>query len=204
MVINYITSYVIPASGILFLLSFIIFFKSLEGKYKAFWYGLSHFIYIIAILFYEQLVLFPFFLMCTLYFVKRYDIQKTIFLSFPSLFISFLYAWILVSRSHAFSHMVLSDLSFFHRVASIAQLISWYMAKLMTLDGIVLIWSAHLVVNHVVLRNFIFLGILFGLSLLIVKYFRRNHKSFAVTWFLIGFLPLWLAAICSTFLGDGH
>ena len=81
------------------------------------------------------------------------------------------------------------QVDFFTYTSSFSRLIFWYLTKLIVPRGIVLIWGITPVKEGVILNNLFLIGLVLSVAYLI-KRWHRDLKSFALLWFLSGFLPV--------------
>ena len=188
--VNYITSYILSLSGIFLLLSLLCFLRFLkEGKTH--FYLWSTVFFIVGLLSYEQVALFPAYLFCILFFTTNKRLKEIFLILWPYLLISGGYAAFLSVRSMAAYNMSAIGLSLGSYLASFGQLTGWYVVKLISGRGVVPIWSIDPVKDDIFLCN----SVLFILSAMAVYFllkYRKSIFSFVIAWLLIGFLPLGL------------
>ena len=202
MVVNYITSYVMPMAGIFLLLSLINLFLFLKGeKQKKHFYFLSIVFFLIGLFSYEQVVLLPAYLLCILYFIRKCNFKEIALQIAPYFFVAVLYLSLVIQKSHVVWHMASVGLSIPSYIASVAQLIFWYVSRLIDIRGIVLIFSMDPIKDHLLTKSILIACLVLGALLMFLRYQKRDIKYFSISWFLIGFLPLGLITFIRPHLG---
>lgn len=150
----------------------------------------------IALLCHELVIVFPLYLAAVLWFLRGERLKAVFLQSLIPLIVLIPY---LLFRTHYFSLKVAVfdkipalDASVAGFIGTYIQLIQWYLTKLIFLDGIVLIWSIPLMENNAAAQGLVILGgtTLCFIAWALLKLPRPGKSSFAISWILIGLLPV--------------
>lgn len=172
---------------------------------KATAYFLSLFWFSIALLCHEIAVVFPLYLSCVLFFLKNYSFRKICVVNVPFILILIVYA-IFRSAYVGFNSGTLAHIPHFHMslssyTATFFNLILFYVRNLIFLDKIVLIWASPIIKSNLFLWNIAGAGLLILCLMGMRLYGKRSEKTLALSWFLIGLLPVGLACFSRPNLG---
>ena len=140
-----------------------------------------------------------------LYFTKEAKFDAILKKCLPSLsiiIIYFAYKMFQGAGHYSFINLIFSfHLSVIEYVASVTKLIVWYVQKLMGAQGILLIFDIPLTERHAWLwASLLVILIFLSIYLMGIKW-RKDPKSWALSWMLIGFIPLTLACFSRPNLG---
>jgi len=208
--INAFAIYYIPAhgdmlGGIFLILSVFSLIAFLRKENKKF-YFISIVLFVSGLLCHEYNMIFPCHLLLISYFFgkERPDKKQRIFLTAPFFIIS---AVFLCYRIYAtgFAGEVVQrnvslNLTLVSYMASIAKLLSWYVASLISSSYVPIIWNINPVIDNIFLWNISLVAVVMFLFWLFF-YWRKNNKSVALLWLLIGFIPILLAMFAIPSLG---
>ncbi|VAX36517.1 hypothetical protein MNBD_UNCLBAC01-70 [hydrothermal vent metagenome] len=161
--------------------------------------------FVLALLCHETVIIFPLYLITVLIFVKKVNLKRAIRGAVPAGVISVFY---LIFRMYYSSlnesviqNITSYNLTIFSYSASFCKLMFWYFSKLFFLQGIVLAWDAPPVEN-VFLWNTVFVLFILGISFFFYRFSGRfRRESLALSWILIGFIPVTLACFSRPKLG---
>ncbi len=203
--VNYLTASGYSILIICINLAIISYFYYMENPQKISYWIMSHFLFTIALLSHETAVMFPFYLSSALYFLKKQDIKSIVFKTSSYYILIFLYL-IARARFTGNSSDLTAAMAHFHMslpqfTASFANVCFFYLKNLILLKDIVLIWASPIINDHLGLRTLLPLISLFILVLFAYKYWGRNEKSFALSWFILNLLPITLASFSRPNLG---
>ncbi len=166
---------------------------------KKCFYMQSLFFYVLSLLCHETSMAFPLYVVIYLFLLSKCPLKKIVKVCIPYMLITEFYllfrvhnASLKVSILDKFSggHISLASYS-----ATLANLYQWYLSKLIFLDGIVLIWVSPAMKNNLFLWNVVFLIVLIALMIILLRFWKKSLKSFALIWFLIGFAPVTMACL---------
>lgn len=161
--------------------------------------------FVLAIFSHEIVVGFPLYLLAALYFSSKNERIKSFVATIPFAVLTLGYialrSALLSSESSVLGYIKLFDVSFVEFLASYTKIISWFLAKLLTLHGIVLAWDTPIVREHLTewlagLGLFVIIATYGLLSKRITQVFK-----FGLAWLLIGLIPVGLACFSRPFLG---
>ncbi|MFC1709221.1 tetratricopeptide repeat protein [Candidatus Omnitrophota bacterium] len=177
---------------LLSILSFLVFLSN--KKYK--FYFISIIYFVIALLFRENAALFPFYLLCLIFYCcKKENVKKYLYLIAPFFILSFVYLFsrlFFFSLSSAIFNDVGKSFNILDYIVGFSRLILLYLSSIVIPGNIVWIWS---IAPRAGITNIEFVALLL-ICLIIVYLFARLKKhrigSFCILWFLIGALPLLL------------
>lgn len=196
-VVNYITASVFALQVIFITASILCFWESLERKENRPLYYVSLVFMALALLCHETSIMLPFYIGAVIIATKCLDFKKAIKCLIPYFLILLVY---LVFRSYFVSlndivlrKMAGYQMNFFEYIATLFVIISWYIGQLLFPHGIVLVWPTPVIRENLILNDLGFLALcsLFAASFVI---FRRNAIALmGLIWFLIGFLPMFVA-----------
>ena len=196
--VNYITAHEVMLFDIFAKLSLILFLRFQENPRKAIFYVLSIFFYIISFLTQEIMILIPFYLILILYLLRKNPFKKSIALCLPYCLVTVFYFVLRLNfaslQTNIFDKIKNFNITFPSYIASISQLIGWYVSKLIIPRGIILIWNINPIKENLFAHNIIFVSAILIVLLLLIYFGKRDIKSFALLWFLLGFLPV--SVIC--------
>jgi len=204
--IHYITAHEITFFGLFMALSVIFFVLYLERKKRSY-YGLSLIFFGVALLFQETTVIFPLFLLLVgvVKYYQFYRLKDIVFICAPFFFLSFVFLSLKALLSTVPSHLMVNiqflNISLLNYLPTLASLLSWYFQKLIFPHDLIFVWGSPAISDHLALR---YLGITivggFLLWLLCVRW-GLGVKLLALTWFLLGFIPLGVATFIMPNLG---
>ena len=178
------------------ILALIHFVKASRGQDTPLNRGLGLVWMLVALLCHELVIAFPLYLASLLWFLenkKLKDIAKELALPVAVMAAYLFFRTTYFSlNTNVISQALRGDFHFFNFLATYAKLIGWYAAKLVSPEGIVLIWHTPVVQNSLAAWG---LNLSLGMSLagvvwLWIKYPRPNPALFAISWILTGFLPV--------------
>ncbi len=185
-------------------LSLISLCKHIEQKRGSFFYILSLCSFSIALLFQEISILFPLYA-ALLLFYKTANIKKTFRLSFPFIALScgLITLWLcfagpgarLLERLHAL------NLDLFTYTANLFLLIKWHISNLFFPANIIYMFNMLPIKNFIWLWNLLFFGLIASALFLVFHHLKRSLESFALLFFMIGFLLIIPGSLCRPHMG---
>lgn len=204
--VNYITASVYGVQMIALSWALITFALTLKnrGNLSAL-YTISFFCFIIALLCHETSVVFPFYLMSTLFFLKKYSLRQSFMKCIPYIFLMIIF---LISRmrfaslgSSILDKLFLSGITFFEFTATFVKLILWYVSKFILPQGIVIKWVTPITQENIFLWNLAFL--LLCLSIIAIYRLKDKYPSvmWSLSWLVIGFAPVAFACFFQVHIG---
>jgi tetratricopeptide (TPR) repeat protein len=149
---------------------------------------------------------FPLYLAALLYSTHQYSWKKIWVACQPSVILLFIY-FIFRTQFASLQSMVFTgasglQITFWNQIANFAQIINWYLAKLVFLNDIVLIWNVPLVGQACWLWVAAFWGFV-GTGAVLFWWFRLKSPAVAlgVLWFAIGCVPVSFACFSRPWFG---
>jgi len=196
-IVNYITASVFAFQVFFILASIICLWESLLLQQSRILYFSSLIFFVLALFCHETSIMVPFYAGSVLLLAGGLKPKKLIACLIPYLLILLVY---MVFRMNFVSlndivlrKFVIYRMNFFEYLATVFKLLMWYFAKLFYPQGIVIMWSTPVVRDHVFGWCFgmVFLSCLTALSVIL-----RPVKIvlIALMWFIIGLLPIFMAA----------
>ncbi len=183
----------------------IIFFLLASSKRRWFYLSMSLIWFSVALLSHESTIMYPLYLAAVLFFVKKYNLKETLRGCFPYILLVCAYVifrmHFISLKIHIFDKVFLLKVSIFSYIASFTKIILWYVAKLVFLKDIVLMWFVPTVTQNLIWWN---LGFWVGLVLYFYWLFfvlKGNIRFFGLVWFSIGLVPLTVACFYRSALG---
>lgn len=208
MMVNYITAsvYGVQILAILSsLLMFVLAEQAVNPRQSIVFLVFSLFLFLVALLCHETSMVFPLYLFVMLLTCRNRTFsiaaQKSIpyFLLAAGYFVFRMYfASLKVSIIDKWAQF---DISVLNYLATFSKIIIWYLQKLVTLDGIVLIWATSPVRQYVSMWILALLILIFLVGMMIKKWGRNDPRSLGVGWFAIGFLPVSFACLFQPTIG---
>lgn len=188
-------------------LSLIHFLTAGEHRNKIPHYALGLTWLLVALLCHEIVLAFPLYLAAIVWYLKKGTL-KDILSSFwmigivfiPYLFFRVNFFEVKANLIGTISSLHISLLNFF---ATYVQLILWYISKLLTLKGIVLMWGTPVIKNPAASWGLVGLGGMGFLGVLgrLAQKTKRDEISLAIAWIGIGFLPVAWACLSRPLFG---
>src|SRR3989338_2787193 len=199
MLVNYVTASVISTAVIFMQLTMISFILSFVKERKLYYFFSLVFL-VFGILFHEMTAAMPVYLFLYLYFIKRIQSLKKSFLLLTP-FLSLLLFYFILKESLAGMRITsyslfdgifaaVSEIGIIKCIATITDLIGWYLSKLIMPHGILFLWWGEIANQWIYLKAF--MGLFFFLALIYaaVKHWRGEVRGFAAAFFISGFLPI--------------
>jgi len=197
-VVNYMSASVFPLEVIFMIGTILLLWESLERKNDRGLYFLSLLFSFLSLFWHESGVMTPLYITLVVVLFRRESTRtKTTYL-FPYFLIILSYT---VFRDIFLNvdRLVLNPMALYHMnvreyLASLFRIFSWYITRLFYPKGIVMTWATPIFHDHIllnVLGVFLF-GILF--LLLFIRFSKEKLCQLGLAWFLIGFIPVCLAA----------
>lgn len=183
---------------ILFLnLSLILALLSLEKKDQRYLFP-SLACFIISLLCHESVVVYPLYLAAVLRFFKRYPWKEIFWRVAPYVFVLFLYVIFHLRTRHLVNitqnTAAVFSFSGIEYILNYMRLLAWYLEKLVTMQGIVLIWEVpQFGKNPALWPLLVIIGVL--VSWLLAVRYQRIRVAFGLSWLLTGFIPIGLGCI---------
>lgn len=166
---------------------------------------LSSVFFVLALLTFEGAWLFPLQAFCAVYFIKKKKFAESLRLTFPFFFLALIHFvfWysLILHQSNLGERVASFNLSWGGYLASIAFLLKWLATNYFWPQSVVHIY------NHIPEAGptaFLYLALLAACSILIILVlirWGRGIKSFALTWFLAGFLLMTAGCFSQSYMG---
>jgi len=135
----------------------------------------------------------PAFIVCTLYFIKELNFKKIITISWPYFLITIIYflfrlKFFSLQRSFKSTLSVLPNFDTY--ISNLYELIVWYISKLIIPHDIIFLWTTEASSEFFIIAIISVLTALCILIYFIVFHWKTGIKSFALSVFSIGLLPV--------------
>lgn len=194
MPVDYLSGHEIILFGILGILSLIAFLRYTETKSKIA-LGLSLFGYILSVLTQEIMIILPAYMVVILIFIKKCRWREILRVVLPYFFVALLYVIFRLTLTLPKFNPILCQMSSHAMnplmyLGVLSELVLWYISRLFVPDHIVFIWAVDSISLAAAIRNIFILGALSVCFVFLIRRWRRNLNSFALTWFLLGFAPV--------------
>lgn len=198
MLVNYVTA-TGCATIVFFMLLSLIFYLLAEKSGKRIYGIMSFLCFVIALLCHETAMVFPLYLAAVLFLAKGYSLKQTMQKIWPYCLLAFVY-FVFRLQFASLNESVIDQIprfqmSFASYSASFFKLMLEYIARLVFLQDIVLSWSVSIVKENLFWWNSGFILTILGSLYLILGRRESRIRSFALSWFLIGFLPVTMACL---------
>lgn len=188
-------------------LSLIHFLTAGEHRNKIPSYALGLTWLLVALLCHEIVLAYPLYLAAILWYIKKYTLKDILsslaligIVFIPYLFFRVNFLGVKGNLIGTISSLHMSPLNFF---ATYVQLILWYLSKLVTLKGIVLMWDTPVIRDPAASWGLVGLGGIGFLGVLgrLAQKTKRDEISLALSWIGIGFLPVAWACLSRPLFG---
>ncbi|MBF0503898.1 MAG: tetratricopeptide repeat protein [Candidatus Omnitrophica bacterium] len=192
--VDYITSTLHAVRFICMFLILICFLKALEGSCKYILYAASFICFVVALMCHETSIVLPFYVFFAGFYFKQMDFKRALLKSWPYWFILLVYLIFRFQCTDLHSTLPVAHMHPVTYLSTFSKIIYLYISKLFCPQGIVFFW------NSPWMRGFNAFIWLIGLLALLGGWgllLKRNSRSiifFCVTWLLMGFIPVFLAA----------
>ncbi len=206
MLVNYKTATAFGVLIIFTLLSIITFLRYFEHAPQGKIYiPLSLFCFLIALLSHEIIVMFPLYLAAILYFIKKCsfkDIAKYCSPYVILLVVYFLFRFVFAGFTNSILGKIPTfGMSFLSYSATFTKLVLWYLSKLIFIKDIVLSWAAPIVTSGQMGWNMLLAVLIAGCSYVLFNGRKRAMGALAVSWMMIGFIPVTLGSLINPEFG---
>jgi len=196
MLVNYVTANIISTFVITLQLSFLFYVKYLDSRNKKFFY-FSIGCFLLSLFSHEMSMMFPAYIFCLLYFIRKLSLCQALVNSLPIFLVSFCY---LVFRLNFFS--LQDPISASTRVmavfdvylSSVMQLIYWYCSKLLFPKDILFLMTHPASQDFFPYEIWRVLCIAAILGYLIFFRLKKGILPFALSIFIFGLLPCFWAS----------
>ncbi len=194
-IVNYITATGYSVLIFSMLLSLTSFLMDLQKPQRGLYVVASFLWFLAALLSHETAVAFPLYLAAALFFV-RYPLREIFWKSLPFfalVLIYLIFRWEFVSlKEGLWDKIPLFGISFGNYLATFSRLVAWYFSKLIFLKEIVLIWATPIVREHLLWWNLGLVVVVVVCVYCLGAPWKRDPKSFALSWMGIGLVPVGL------------
>lgn len=195
--VNYVTANVIATFVLNLELSLVFFILFLDHRKKSsYWFSL--FFFALALFSHEMSVVFPVFLLCLLYFLKKFSLWGSLRLGLPYILMSFFYALLRLSffsfSKRLSGTMDAVGLSLGGYFATLMDLIFWYVSKLLFMKEIIFLWNGVMVTDQLMFRMVVGAAVIATLLWLIFVQWRKGIHAFSLALFVSGFIPMGFAS----------
>lgn len=187
-------------------LSLLCFLNYLEQpRFRSTYFTFSLTLFAVSLLCFEGAILFTLYLGTILYFNKRFEFRKVLILCLPFVVMSLIYFCIQFKIAGKNAHFMVQDrdlhLNFFSVVATLFQLVKWYIGNLI-LPGSTALFKHFFPIQDPYGFYTILTFMLIALSLtLMFKFWKPDSRSWALAWFLIGFIIVFPASFIHSSMG---
>jgi len=198
-VVNYISASVFALQVIFMLGTILLLWESLERKNDQMLYALSLVFSFLSLFWNESGIMIPFYVGAFILVFRKDTLKNKVLYLFPYFLVILSYivfrALFLGSNGNVLSQMASLHLTGGEYFASLFQVFAWYISKLFYPQGIVMQWVTPMVHDHIIL-NVLGLCLLFMIFLLLfIKFSKEKILRLSIIWALIGFAPVFLAAV---------
>ncbi len=189
LMVNYVSAGYLAVEVIMMLGAIYFYSQAMTGtSRKNFYFILSLLGFVAALLCHETAATLPFYLILVAFVFFKKSGLSSIASAGPFFVVALIYAGVKVSvleSAGSFSSLTLGNYA-----ATFTKIFTWYIAKIFTLQGIVLMWTTPLVQNRLVLWLSVFWAGMGTIVFLIYRWGLRDRKTAFLFWFLIGWLPI--------------
>ena len=200
MIVNYKTACHLAVFVICMQISFWAFLSYMESKQVHF-YRLSVFFYLCSLFCNEIGSILPAYLFLVAYYLRSKSFKTSLFMLWPYLLC---FTFYIILWSHILIRQISGgcglDLPFTVYMATLYELIRWYVSKLIFPKGLLFLWDVPVSGHFLFARLgglFMFLSIIVFLYFIFIKS-KKKLEIFSLTFFLIGFMPFGFAAFVYT------
>ena len=169
-----------------------------QSKKRIYCYVLCLIVLLIALFCQETSLLLPLYAAALLFFLTDLKLIRTVELTAPFIIICsmFILLWLAIIDPHVHleSMGILRSGSFWSSMANFSHLFFWYLSNLFVPRDIEFMCNFPPLTDHLWGWNSILLVFLTACGLLIFYYFKRSVESFALCFFLIGFIYALIAS----------
>jgi tetratricopeptide (TPR) repeat protein len=204
-IVNYISASVFPFQIIFMLGSILLLWESLERNNNRLLYALSLLFSFLSIFWHETGIMAPFYVSAVVLLLRKGSFKEKAVYLFPYFLIVFCY---IVFRFFFLSinDLILKRIALFHMtgweyLAALFQIFAWYISKLFYPQGIVMMWAAPILHDHIIWYVLGACLLLMLFLLLFVRFTKEKILQMAIVWIVIGFIPVCLAAFRTPELG---
>ena len=168
-------------------------------------YGLSLLWFAISLLCHETAFIGPLYLASVLFLIKKYSWRRMSAAILPFLIVFMIYIagreQFVHSQAGTLANMARFEMSLAEYGAAFSHLIFFYLKNLIFLEDIVLIWAVPTVLGNLFFWNIVSPIFLVVCLFIITRCRKEDPRSLGLAWFLIGLLPLSIAAFSRPNLG---
>ena len=154
----------------------------------------SLFFFLLSLMCHETAAFLPLYILTFLFIVEKAKRKDVLLKSIPffiTLFVYLLFRLKFSSLTILMTHLPGTRLGFFNYIASLTKLISWYLSKLISPQGIVLTWVTPVVRENLLAWLIGFLSLLGFFIFLTVRYKKNNPSALlGLSWLFLGFLTI--------------
>lgn len=196
MLVNYVTANILSVFIIAMQVSFLFVIYYLNTSQKRF-LCFSYLFFLLSCFSHEMSIIFPAFVFCLVYFLRGFDFKKAMFFIIPygiltGLFLYFRTIFFTLKGSASAISSMLQIVDVY--ISSIMTLIYWYVGKMMIPRDIVFLWTAVIEEHYNPIEIYRSLALLAFLVYLILFRWKKGIKPFALSVFIIGFVPVFGAS----------
>ncbi len=201
MIVNYKTASMLAMFIICMQISFISFTFFIQKRSK-YLYLISIFFYALSLLSHEISSILPSFLLISACYLMRIRFRTALLWLAPYFLVFGIYLLIRASISHTRHIDTLFHLTMPISIywATLADLFNWYIEKLLLPNNLLFLWDVPIHAKNLFARCsilFIYAGVIAG-SFYVLIQSKKRFETYCLMFFLIGFLPLGLAAFTYT------
>jgi len=196
MLVNYITASVITTFVFMLQCSLICFIYYMI-KPRRWLYCLSLFLFLLALASHEMSMIFPVFIFCALFLIYDFGAKRSLWFSSPYFGMSFAYFLFRLkfySLAGSVKAMSLILPKFTVYVATVVDLIGWYIGKLIAPFNIIFLWNQGISTHFVMGKLVAVVGVVAAIMYLIFVSWKKGIKAFALSIFMLGFIPVGVAS----------
>jgi tetratricopeptide (TPR) repeat protein len=196
--VNYISASVFALEVIFILGTILLLWESLERKNNRMLYSLSLLSSFLSLFWHESGMMIPFYVSAFIMLFRNDPFRKKALYLFPYFLIVFSY---LVFRFFfvSINDLILKQVSLFHmtgweHLATLFQLLIWYIIRLFYPGGIVMQWVTPVLHDHIIGNDLGACSLLLFFILLFIRLAKEKICQLAVVWVVIGFVPVYWGA----------
>ncbi|MDZ4241963.1 MAG: tetratricopeptide repeat protein [Candidatus Omnitrophota bacterium] len=198
MIVNYITASIFAVQILALTGSLWTCWKAAESARRGLRLA-SLFLFLMSLFCHETSLVFPLYVFGLLWMVMGKGFREALARSLPYAVIAGVYLAFRMTqaslKSGVLDNLPLFGVDAFGYLASFSKLVFWYAGRLVTLNGIVMIWVTPPVHEEAWLWIFALAAAAAGCVILLFRWGRKDLKSFALLWGLAGFAPVTAACL---------
>jgi len=201
--VNYISACVFSFQVIFMLGTILLLLGSLERKNDRTLYFLSLLFSFLSLFWHESALMTPLYAAVVILLFRDDPKESKLRYLFPYFLIVFSYIifrpLFLTSNDNVFMQLALLHMTGWEYPAVMFKVLAWYIGKLFYPQGIVMGWGTPILQGHVILNVLGLFSLFMVFLLFYIRFAKEKILQMAVIWTLIGFIPVFLAAVVRSY-----